>query len=78
MSDEREKGWVEGIKKVIKDKTGLELKAETIEELKEELDRISIVVNDYARIVHKVYWLHQDFLSGRRLRDAYRERDGRE
>ena len=60
VGDERE--WVEGIKKAIKDKTGLELKAETIEELKTELDKISIIINDYNHIVRRVYWIRRDFL----------------
>jgi len=64
MSAEGEKEWVEDIKKAIRNKTGLELEAETIEELKKELNRICIILNDYASIVRRVYWLHQGFLSG--------------
>ena len=69
VGNEREKRWVEGIKKAIKDRMGLELKAETLEELKEELDRMSILINDYAYIVHRAHRLRGE----RRLENLLEE-----
>jgi len=60
MADEMERKWVENIKEAIKDKTGLELKAETVEELKEELHRIYLIIRDYDEVVRRVYWMKME------------------
>lgn len=69
MVDERERKWVEGMKEWIKKKTGLELKAETLEELKEELDRLYVIIRDFDEIVSRAYWMRKE---------REKERDGRE